>query len=147
MIIESLGLGMALGLIYYELLGLSPGGIIVPGYVALLINQPVRVIATLLIGLLTYLLIRGLSQVMILYGRRRFVLAVLFGFLLSRLLETWPILPGTSAELRAIGYVIPGLMANDMENQGILTTAISILAVSALVRLILLVLLERGVII
>lgn len=144
MVIESLALGMGMGLIYYEVLGFSPGGMIAPGYLAMLINQPTRVVATLMVSLLTWLLVRNLSQVVILYGRRRFVLTILVGFLISRLVEAAP-WTGGYGEIRAIGYIVPGLIANDIENQGFLPTLASLLAVAAIVRLVLYLLTEWGI--
>ncbi|MFA7203055.1 MAG: poly-gamma-glutamate biosynthesis protein PgsC/CapC, partial [Candidatus Caldatribacteriota bacterium] len=35
MIYQAIGIGIAIGFLFYELVGLSPGGIVVPGYIAL----------------------------------------------------------------------------------------------------------------
>jgi len=44
MITESLLIGLIVGLLFYELFEISPGGVISPGYFALFVNQPVRLI-------------------------------------------------------------------------------------------------------
>jgi hypothetical protein len=44
------------------------------------------------------------------------------------------------SDLRTIGYVIPGLIANDMYKQGVVKTILAVGVVSLFVRLILLVL-------
>ncbi|MEA1963660.1 MAG: poly-gamma-glutamate biosynthesis protein PgsC/CapC, partial [Candidatus Aerophobetes bacterium] len=64
---------------------------------------------------------------------------ILTGFLLKWLIEEVIIeIPLTSIELRAIGYIIPGLIANEMGKQGIFPTLYSLAIVSIIVRLILL---------
>ena len=40
-----------------------------------------------------------------------------------------------SLDLRVIGYIIPGLIANDMEKQGIIRTSLALIIVTALVKL------------
>ncbi len=40
-------LGIIISIIFYELTEISPGGVIVPGYIALFITQPGRIIMTI----------------------------------------------------------------------------------------------------
>ena len=82
-----IGIGLVVSLLYSELFGVAPGGIIVPGYLALKIHDPVIVIITLGISLLTFFVVRVLSTVTIIYGRRRTVLMLLIGFLLGSLVR------------------------------------------------------------
>lgn len=138
MMIEAIGLGLVLGLLFFETVGFSPGGMIVPGYVALFLLDPWRVGGTLAAALVTFCLIRVLSNFLILYGRRRFVLTVLLGFLLARGLGALPPLDLAGPhDLRVIGFVVPGLIANDIEHQGVPATLLSLLAVAGVVRLLL----------
>ena len=44
----SIGLGIILSLVLSEALGVTAGGIIVPGYIALFLHQPVQVFSTYL---------------------------------------------------------------------------------------------------
>jgi poly-gamma-glutamate biosynthesis protein PgsC/CapC len=128
---------------FYEIVGFSPGGIVVPGYVALFLDQPIRILVTLLVALLTYFAVKILSNYIILYGRRRFLTMVLVSFLLKWLIEEIIIkMPISGIELRSIGYIIPGLIANEMRRQGIFPTIYSLAIVSILVRLILLLFLK-----
>ncbi len=53
MITLSVGVGLVASFLWTELTGLSAGGLIVPGYLALYLNQPVRIAATLLTAALT----------------------------------------------------------------------------------------------
>ena len=139
MIYQAIGIGIVVSFGFYEIVGLSPGGIVVPGYIALFLDQPIRILVTLLVALLTYFIIKKLSNYIILYGRRRFLAMVLIGFLLKWLVEEIiVIMPISGIELRSIGYIIPGLIANEMRRQGILPTIYSLIIVSIIVRLILL---------
>ena len=139
MIYQAIGIGVMVSFVFYEMVGLSPGGIVVPGYVALFLDQPIRILVTLLVALLTYFAVKILSNYIILYGRRRFLAMVLVSFLLKWLIEEIIIkMPISGVELRSIGYIIPGLIANEMRRQGIFPTIYSLAIVSILVRLILL---------
>lgn len=139
MIYQAIGIGAMVSFAFYEMVGFSPGGIVVPGYVALFLDQPIRILVTLLVALLTYFAVKILSNYIILYGRRRFLTMVLVSFLLKWLIEEMIIkMPISGVELRSIGYIIPGLIANEMRRQGIFPTLYSLAIVSILVRLILL---------
>lgn len=135
----SLALGIALGFLSYELVGLSPGGIVTPGYVALFMDQPVRILGTLLVSVATFLLVRQASRFFILFGRRRFAVVMLASFLLRWVWEAGLARsPVDLPELRVIGFIVPGLIANDMERQGVLNTAATLLIVASILRLVLL---------
>lgn len=139
MIYQAIGIGMVVSFAFYEIVGLSPGGVVVPGYIALFLDQPTRILVTLLVALLTYFAVIILSNYIILYGRRRFLTMVLIGFLLKWLIEEIIIkMPISGIELRSIGYIIPGLIANEMRRQGIFPTLYSLAIVAIIVRLILL---------
>jgi len=143
MIYQAIGIGIVISFAFYEIIGLSPGGIVVPGYIALFLNQPLRILITVVISFLTYFIVILLSNYIILYGRRRFLAMVLIGFLLKWLIEEIIIkIPIAGIELRSIGYIIPGLIANEMRRQGIFPTLYSLAIVSVLVRLILLLFLK-----
>lgn len=143
MIVEAIGIGIVTSFLFTEWVGLYAGGLIVPGYFALFGDQPLRIGVSLIVALLTYAVLRGLSNIMILYSRRRFMAAVLIGYLLGefcRILVT-DYLP-VAQNLRVIGYIIPGLIANDMVKQGIWQTVLAVLIVSIIVRLVLLIIMH-----
>lgn len=132
-----IGIGLVVSLLYAEIFGVAPGGIIVPGYLALGINDPVMMGLTLAISLLTFFVVRVLATVMIIYGRRRTVLMILISFLLGSLVRAGlgvgtPVGP---FEVDVIGYIIPGLLAIWMDRQGIVVTVSSALTASVLTRL------------
>ncbi len=54
LVLRSIGLGLALSLAFSETLGLAAGGMVVPGYMALMIHHPLRIVGTILVSLATY---------------------------------------------------------------------------------------------
>ncbi len=135
---EAIFLGILLGLIYYEFVGLTPGGIIVPGYLALYVRQPLAIVATFFAAIVTVYLVHLLSKAVILYGRRAFVSAVMIGFFLKFALEKITFFSGDiSSGLVIIGYIIPGLLAHEMRKQGVTATILSAIFVSVVVAIIL----------
>jgi poly-gamma-glutamate biosynthesis protein PgsC/CapC len=124
-------LGLLLSLLYVGITGLYPGGIIVPGYLVLFLDQPARIAGSLIAALLTLLCFRLASQYVILFGRRKFVFMVLIGGIWTLLsLRMVPILFPLSLEFRVIGWVIPGLIANNFERQGVIVTTASLATVT-----------------
>lgn len=134
MILQLFIIGLIVGFIFYELTGISPGGVIVPAYFAMFIYDPQKIVITIALALVIYLIIRFLSSHMILYGRRRFLLAVVLGFFLKLLIET-QIQPMAimKLDLQSIGYIIPGLIANEIGRQKIVSTFLSLGIVTLLI--------------
>ncbi len=135
----AIGLGLTLSLILSELVGLSSAGLVAPGYLALYLDQPARLAATFLVAFGTWAAVKfGFARLVVLYGRRRFGITVLTGFLLNAALDhVLFILPPEAGGLRAIGYIVPGLIANTALQQGVAPTVGLTLLVAAAVRLIL----------
>ena len=133
MIVETLLIGLVLALLWAEITDISPGGIIVPGYIALYLDRPLRVAATLAVALLTLAIYRFLARRLILFGRRRFVLTVLVGAVLSQAwLLVLPSFFDAPVELRVIGWVVPGILASSLARQKVLPTLASLAAVATL---------------
>jgi len=134
----SFGLGIAIGFLFFEITGLTAGGIIVPGYIALFINEPARILITLIISFLTFVIVNYSARFLIIFGRRRFLLMVLTGFLLRAAFDNFHFyFPDPGIELRAIGYIIPGLIANEFARQGVVKTLLAMIIVSTSVFFIL----------
>jgi len=127
MITEALLIGLVVGIVYYELFDLSPGGVITPGNFALYADQPFRMLTTIVVALFTLAIINYLSRHLILYGKRKFLVTLLIGFLLKMLLDLY-FFPNinTGVELLTIGFIIPGLIANEMFRQSPLKTIYSL---------------------
>jgi len=138
LIIETIGLGMLLSFFLTETVGLAAGGIVVPGYIALSLNEPMRLLATVAVAFVTYLLLKFLSRFMLLFGRRTLLLGVLIGYLLGYATKIVSPLSLNSGhiDLSVIGYVIPGLIAYWMSRQGILETVSTMVVAAVLTRLI-----------
>lgn len=134
----SVGIGLVVSLLFTELFGIAAGGMVVPGYIALSLHQPVDVLLTVSAGLATFGIVHALSTVIIVYGRRRTVLMILIGYLVGMLLR-W-ILAGpleTTSEYAIIGWIIPGLIAIWLDRQGAIETLASLVTASVVVRLVL----------
>ncbi|MDD8026364.1 MAG: poly-gamma-glutamate biosynthesis protein PgsC [Acidobacteriota bacterium] len=129
----SILIGLAVALLWTELVGILPGGIIVPAYLALYAGQPWRIAATLLAALLAVGAYRLLSRWFLLFGRRRFVFMLFAGGLIGQVwLLIWPRLFESPVDLRVIGWIIPGLLANNLVRQKFWPTMASIAAATAL---------------
>ncbi len=137
MVIETIGLGMLASFVLTETIGVAAGGIVVPGYFALALNEPVRVAATIAVSLATLLIIKVVGRFMLVFGRRMLLLGVLVGYLLGYVTRIVPHLTVGAAhfDLGVIGYVIPGLVAYWMNRQGILETIATMLLAAVLTRL------------
>lgn len=130
-------LGLLLSLLFITVTGYYPGGIIVPGYLVLYADQPLRISGTILAGLLAFLIYHLASRYLILFGKRRFVFLILISAVLSFSFSfLLPVIFPVSLELKMIGWVIPGLIANNFDRQGILVTFSSMAIVLAILLLI-----------
>ena len=125
--------GVAISLIFAELTGLSPAGLIVPGYIALSLQTPRRVVYTLAVALAAWGCARLLSRWMILYGRRRFAVLVLLAFAIDTAVSSLGLLPYDPG---LIGVLVPGIMAQEMEKQGLVKSLLSLAVVVGILVLI-----------
>ena len=133
MILTTMLVGVVLALIFTEIAGILPGGLIVPAALALSMDRPERVLATIAAALVALAAYKGLAAIFLLYGRRRFVLMLLLGGLLGQLwVLVWPHLGAPSLDLRVVGWIIPGLLANNLERQKFLPTLASLAAVTVM---------------
>lgn len=124
----------------YEGFGLLTGGMVSAGYLCLYFEQPLRIVTTLALSVLTYGMIRMISRFAMVYGRRRFMLTVLLSLIFSWIIEQFLLgIALIPQDIRIIGHVVPGLIANDMVKQGITRTLLGILCSAAVVRLLLMV--------
>jgi poly-gamma-glutamate biosynthesis protein PgsC/CapC len=114
-------IGIFISLAYSEITGFSPSGLIVPGYIAVNINNPSRIISTLCISLITYLLLKLLSKYTIIYGKRQFALAVGIALVIN-IFSTLTI----PFSLGIIGNIIPGIIANEWLKEGMIVSLVSL---------------------
>jgi len=139
MLAEAVGIGIVISLLLTETIGLAAGGIVVPGYIAYNLHNFSQVVGTMLVALVTWVIVRLMSEVMLIYGRRLLVMSILVGYILGHISKIFPPLELGKAilDLSAIGYVIPGLIAYWIERQGIYRTFTTMIVAAVLVRLIL----------
>ena len=136
-------LALLISLIFTELTNLLPGGIIVPFYFALYLDDPVKILATVISALIAMVVVKFLSRYTILYGRRKFALYLIIG-ILEKILFTY-LYFGNSYMFynlsMTIGYLVPGILGREMEKQGVLKTLGALTAVTLGIRLVQIVLL------
>lgn len=158
----AIGTGLLFTLLLSEAFGIAAGGLVVPGYMALKLLQPVSFGLTVAVALATFAVVRSLSAYAVIYGRRMTALTILTGYVLGAVVELG--LGGGIAveaqetlgrglaevgeedletgrgevvflELGVIGFIIPGLIALWFHRQGVLQTLAGLLVTSVLVRL------------
>lgn len=127
MILQLFIIGLLVGFVFYEWTGISPGGVIVPAYFALFVHDYTRIGVTVILAILVFGIIKFMSGYLIIYGRRKFLIAVLLGFFLKLLIETQiQPLAMMKLDLQSIGYIIPGIIANEIGRQKIAPTLLSL---------------------
>ena len=140
MIEITIGLGIALSLILSETLGLTAGGVIVPGYIAMHLHNPDQIIVTFIASIIVIILIRMFAKFIFIYGKRRLVLTLLLGFIIGYISRNHFFSPVETFSYEVIGNIIPGLIASWMDRQGIIRTISAIMITSVLVKLTIMVL-------
>ncbi len=135
MIEIAIGIGIVLSLILTETVGVTAGGVIVPGYIALYLHDPIRVIATFFVSILVFVIIWFLSKYIMIYGKRRLVLCLLLGFFLGYLSKIYFRFPASNLDISVIGNIIPGLIASWMDRQGVVRTLSVVLITATIVQL------------
>ena len=126
----AIGIGMLVGLIFSETLGVMGGGLIVPGYFALHLQDYFSVFITFFIGILTFLIIKILSNYIMIFGRRRVIFSLLIAFLIGLVFRDY-------LYMEYIGFIIPGLIASWMDKQGIIRTISVVIIESSIVHFLL----------
>lgn len=118
--------GIVVSVLLYERTHLTTGSLVVPGYIGAQLLNPLALITTAINAGLTFFLVsKVLTRFAAVYGRARFMANIVTSVILNLLLGpalsslTGPDLP----VLDTIGYVIPALIAYDMNRQGPRKTA------------------------
>lgn len=125
-------------LIFTEVTQLVPGGIVVPFYFALYLEEPVKILATLLSALIAVGAVKLIGNFTILYGRRKFALYIIIG-LLEKALFTY-LYFGNSYMFynlsMTIGYLVPGILGGQMEKQGCVKTLCALAVVVLIIKMV-----------
>ncbi len=142
----AIAIGIAVSMVFYEKQNLVPGGVIVPGYVALTLDRPYLLLSTFVVSIVTLFVVKRLSNYLILFGRRKFSLVMLVSFVIGWAIQAVVAVVltifqvpsvGPTGIFQVIGFIIPGLVANSMERQGITKTMYALVAVSVITYVIL----------
>ena len=137
----AIAIGIGVSMIFYERLNLVPGGVIVPGYVALTLDRPYMLLSTFAVAIVTLSLINKVSNHLVLFGRRKFSFMMLMSFLVAWTIQSVVAVGLTIAQVssigptgffQVIGFIIPGLVANSMERQGVSRTMYALVVVSVI---------------
>ena len=118
----ALVVGLCLSLLCEELFGISAGGMVVPGYLALSFDNVAEVLLIYAASFLIFFIINYiLPKFVILFGKRKFVATLIVGVIIKLIIELmFPVvLPFSAIEFRGIGVITPSLLANSYAKQGI----------------------------
>ncbi len=144
----ALVIGIVISTLIYERWHVTSGAVVVTGYLALFVNRPVYIVVTVALGLITYQIVqRFIAPRIFLYGRRRLVVMVLTGMVLQIITGLIAFAVNSSlvvnnavplvAGLYGVGFLLPGLIAQDMERQGSNITLLALAGATLLTYLIL----------
>lgn len=132
-------IGVLASVFIYERYHITSGSIVVPGYVAVFVLQPLILLVTLANALLSYWMVnRVLSKRFLLDGRNKFstimIISASVQVVLLKLSPSTPYLWESSVPLLVgVGYLVPALIAHDFGRQGIKLTLRAVGMASALV--------------
>ncbi len=138
----SVGIGLFINMIFTEVLGITAGGMVVPGYIALHLDSPLMVANTILLAFLTFLVIRYMSRFILIYGRRHLMLSILIGFLFGWLFNYVTknsMFIENGLHMKTVGFIVPGLIAYWMERQGVFESICGLITGSVMTRMILII--------
>lgn len=126
-------IGVVLSLLFAEKTGIVPAGLVVPGYLALTLTEPAYIVMIFLASFVTYLIVmKGLSRYMIIYGRRKFSMMLIVGIAVKLIFDyTIPIDEVQVTAIQEIGIIVPGIIANTIQRQGVMPTVATTLLISA----------------
>lgn len=139
MIQNILTLGVIISIVFYEITEISPGGLIVPAYFALYLDDPLKLSVTAGISLLTLLLLKLLSRYTILYGRRRFAVCIIVSFIIKMILQyanlhVLHVHQLYFLNVHSIGIIIPGILAQEFDRNGIPQTSAALIIVAVVIK-------------
>ncbi len=125
--IAVVALGIALGMIYFHRTGFSPGGIISPGIMGLPMFSFHVFAWTAAFSIFIFILLEIAVRTFGVYGRQRTALSLLIAALIG-------LMPTGFLPLEPVwlGWVIPGLVASDIQRQGFVPTISGLVAISGI---------------
>ena len=132
-------IGVLASVIIYERFHITSGSIVVPGYVAVFVLQPLILLITLLNALFSYWMVNHVLQKrLLLDGRNKFSTIMIISASVQVVLlkispQTGYLWESSIPLLVGVGYLVPALIAHDFGRQGIKKTMKAVGMASALV--------------
>lgn len=113
-------IGLFLSLLVEEKIGISAGGMIVPGYLAMVCDDLTQMLQIFAVSFVIYFVVNYiLPKFIILFGKRKFVATLIVGVIIKLIVEIgFPLLPFEMIEFTGIGVITPSLLANTYAKQG-----------------------------
>jgi poly-gamma-glutamate biosynthesis protein PgsC/CapC len=120
-------LGIVVSILFYDRYGVTTGGAIVPGYLALFVPSPGYLVTTMVLAGVTYWIVqKHLRPRFMLWGRRLFEAEILTALVLQGLWLGFLYLVTPHVHqftlFYGIGFLVPGIIAHDMGRQKIKAT-------------------------
>lgn len=121
----TIAVGIIIALFYSRRTGWSVGGLVTPGLLAVQAASPMNFAGALLLALVFAAILRPLVKIFGLFGRERvgaaLLIAILFRLIFHGRLGT---------DIFWFGWVAPGLIAADIERQGVPMTFAAVISAS-----------------
>jgi len=127
----TIGSAIALSMFFTRRTGMSCGGVITPGLLALSLGDPLKVGLALGMGVVLSFVLGAFVRLTGIYGRERLALSLLLALGARVVFQAFFPIPSLW-----LGWVVPGLIAADIQRQGIVGTvsgAVSVAVAAAFV--------------
>jgi poly-gamma-glutamate biosynthesis protein PgsC/CapC len=129
LLLPSVIVGVCIGILLFARLGLRSGGFVSATYLALVLNRPLDLLFAWSVALVTYGIVRYiLMRHLLIFGRRKLSTMILVGSITAWSAEI--LITGlTNGAYRpwhgftVVTLIVPALLANDMQRQGVERTA------------------------
>jgi poly-gamma-glutamate biosynthesis protein PgsC/CapC len=135
-----LSLGIVVGLAYYEAGGLSPGGLVSPGVVAVIgVEEPLMLVSIAASAGAAVAITRALRRTIILYGRRELIALMLVATVIQATIVVLLVdLDPSETHVATLTVIVPGLIAFRFNRQPFVPTLLILVSAAALVAVVVL---------
>jgi hypothetical protein len=143
-----LSLGIVIGLAYYEAGGLSPGGLVSCGVLAVIgVEEPLLLASVAVSAGAAVAILRALRGTIILYGRRELIALMLVATVIQASIVVLLVdLDPGDAHVAVLTVIVPGLIAYRFDRQPFVPTLLIVVSAAAMVAAIVLVGIVTGAI-
>ena len=132
-------IGLLIAWIIDELTGITPGGYVVPGFLALIFPNWYLIGYVFICSLLILLSLKILDRYMILYSKRRFMACLMLSGIISMgffILDNMYI----TYQLQLFGLITPGILAYWCDKQGFWKTQLAAISGLSITRIVIIIL-------